>query len=84
MHHEIRGIHFDATILSLLPEHYMFAEWRASGLVPISNLAECRDTTFSPYPKGGCLNFANIKADPFYTRHKSSDERATLSLAAKN
>jgi hypothetical protein len=39
---------------------------------------------FSPYPKGGCLNFANIKADPFYTRHKSSDERATLSLAAKN
>lgn len=51
VHQEIRGIDFDNAILSLLPEHYMFAEWRASGLVPISNLAECSDTDFLAVPE---------------------------------
>ena len=51
MHHEIRGIDFDTAILSLLPEHYIFAELRAGGVAQISNLAECSDTDFLAVPK---------------------------------
>ena len=40
-HHARRGIDFDAAVPSLLPEHYFFAEVRASGIVQIHNLTEC-------------------------------------------
>src|SRR5262245_16427850 len=50
-HQSLHGIDFDTTILSLLPEHYIFAELRASGIVQIGNLAECRDTAFFAVPK---------------------------------
>ena len=49
-HQALRGIDFDTTILSLLPEHYIFAELRASGIVQIGNLAECSDTDFLAVP----------------------------------
>jgi FkbM family methyltransferase len=51
VHQEIRRIDFDTAILSLLPEHYTFAELRASGIVPIRNLAECSDTDFLAVPE---------------------------------
>ena len=51
VHQEIRRIDFDTAILSLLPEHYTFAELRASGIVPIRNPAECSDTDFLAVPE---------------------------------
>jgi hypothetical protein len=51
VHHKIRGIDFDNAILSLLPEHYIFAELRAGGMMQISNLAECSDTDFLAVPE---------------------------------
>ena len=50
-HHEIRGIDFDNTILPLLPAHYILVELGASGIVQISNLAECGDTDFLAVPE---------------------------------
>ena len=51
VHHEIRGIDFETAILSLLPEHYIFAELRAGGIAQISDLAECSDTDFLAVPE---------------------------------
>jgi FkbM family methyltransferase len=51
VHQEIRGIDFDAAILSLLPENYIFADLCASGIVQINNLAECSDTDFLAIPE---------------------------------
>ena len=51
VHHEIRGIDFDTAILSLLPAHYILAELGGSGIVQISNLAECSDTDFLAVPE---------------------------------
>jgi hypothetical protein len=51
VHHKIRGIDFDTAILSLLPAHYILAELGASGIVQISNLAECSDTDFLAVPE---------------------------------
>ena len=51
LHHEIRGIDFATTILSLLPAHYIFAELRAGGMTQIRNLAECSDTDFLAVPE---------------------------------
>jgi hypothetical protein len=51
VHHEMRDIDFDTAILSLLPEHHIFAESRASGIVQIGNLAECSDTDFLAVPE---------------------------------
>jgi FkbM family methyltransferase len=50
VHQEIRGIDFDTAILSLLPEHYIFAELRA-GVVQIDDLAQCSDTDFLAVPE---------------------------------
>ena len=47
----MRDIDFDTAILSLLPEHHIFAESRASGIVQIGNLAECSDTDFLAVPE---------------------------------
>ena len=51
VHQALRGIDFDKAVPSLLPEHYFFAELRASGIVQINNLAECADTDFLAIPE---------------------------------
>jgi hypothetical protein len=51
VHQVIRGIDFDTAILPLLPEHYILAELRASGITQIGNLAECSDTDFLAIPE---------------------------------
>src|SRR5262249_44875050 len=46
VHQEIRGIDFDNAILSLLPEHYIFAELRASAIAQIRILRNAATQTF--------------------------------------
>ena len=50
-HQEVRGIDFDTAVSSLLPERYIFAELRTSGIAQIDSLAECVDTDFLAIPE---------------------------------
>jgi hypothetical protein len=52
LHQALRGIDFDEAGPSFLPESYLFAQLRASGIVQIQNLAECADSDFMAIPEG--------------------------------
>jgi len=51
VHQAVRGINFDEAVPPLLPERYFFAELRASGIVQITNLAECTDADVMAIPE---------------------------------
>src|SRR5262249_35085433 len=50
-HHEKRGVDFDTSIPSLLPDRYVFAELRSGCIVQINNLAQCTDTDALAIPE---------------------------------
>jgi FkbM family methyltransferase len=51
VHQALRGIDFNEAVPSFLPEHYFFAELRASGIVELQNLAQCADADILAIPE---------------------------------